>query len=226
MNTQKFGAFIAAVRKEQKMTQAELGEKLRVTDKAVSRWERGLGFPDINTLEPLADALGLTVLELMRSERLPEPALPVEKAAEALSSALTAAEQQRKQLIKTLLRNLILSFVGILAVLVGWFTLTGLMTRKDVFLVDYAALPSGTVITIRAGVAGPMGYIRRCADISDDPTEARLRFYSAFGGLNSRMGAKNVFLIPVDEECSAICFEGRDDPVLIRDPSGKWVLPT
>ena len=84
MDTQQFGAFIAAVRKEQKMTQAELGEKLRVTDKAVSRWERGLGFPDINTLEPLAEALGLTVLELMRSERLPEPALPVEKAAEAL----------------------------------------------------------------------------------------------------------------------------------------------
>ena len=42
MDTQKFGAFIAAVRKEQKMTQAELGEKLRVTDKAVSRWERGV----------------------------------------------------------------------------------------------------------------------------------------------------------------------------------------
>ena len=41
------------------MTQSELAEKIRVTDKAVSRWERGLGFPDINTLSPLADALGL-----------------------------------------------------------------------------------------------------------------------------------------------------------------------
>ena len=40
-----------------------------MTDKAVSRWERGLGFPDIQTIEPLAQALGISVLELMRSER-------------------------------------------------------------------------------------------------------------------------------------------------------------
>ena len=40
-----------------------------MTDKAISRWERGLGFPDIQTLEPLAQALGISVLELMRSER-------------------------------------------------------------------------------------------------------------------------------------------------------------
>lgn len=70
MDAKKFGAFIAAVRKEQGMTQAELAGMLNVTDKAVSRWERGLGFPDINSIEPLADALGLSVLELMRSEKL------------------------------------------------------------------------------------------------------------------------------------------------------------
>ena len=51
------------------MTQAELAGKIHVTDKAISRWERGLGFPDIQTLEPLAQALGISVLELMRSER-------------------------------------------------------------------------------------------------------------------------------------------------------------
>ena len=51
------------------MTQSELAEKIRVTDKAVSRWERELGFPDINTLEPLADALGITLIELMQSEK-------------------------------------------------------------------------------------------------------------------------------------------------------------
>ena len=42
------------------MTQAELAQQLHVTDKAVSRWERGIGLPDINTLEPLADVLGVT----------------------------------------------------------------------------------------------------------------------------------------------------------------------
>ena len=69
MEVKKFGQFIAGIRKEKKMTQAELAGKIHVTDKAISRWERGLGFPDIQTLEPLAQALGISVLELMRSER-------------------------------------------------------------------------------------------------------------------------------------------------------------
>ena len=69
MEAKQFGRFIAGIRKEKKMTQAELAGKIHVTDKAISRWERGLGFPDIQTLEPLAQALGISVLELMRSER-------------------------------------------------------------------------------------------------------------------------------------------------------------
>ena len=68
MDAKKFGAFVSDRRKQQHMTQAELAGKIGVTDKAVSRWERGLGFPDINTMEPLADALGVSLLELMRSE--------------------------------------------------------------------------------------------------------------------------------------------------------------
>lgn len=54
------------------MTQAGLAGKIGVTDKAVSRWERGLGFPDINTMEPLATALGVSLLELMKSEIISE----------------------------------------------------------------------------------------------------------------------------------------------------------
>ena len=64
MDATRFGSFVAKMRKENHMTQAELATKIKVTDKAVSRWERGLGFPDINSLEPLAEALGVSVLEL------------------------------------------------------------------------------------------------------------------------------------------------------------------
>ena len=69
MDAQKFGAFIAQCRKEKGMTQSDLAAKIMVTDKAVSRWERGKGFPDINLLLPLAEALEVSVLELMHSER-------------------------------------------------------------------------------------------------------------------------------------------------------------
>lgn len=50
-------------------SQKDLASKILVTDKAVSKWERGLGFPDINTIEPLADALDVSIGEIMKSER-------------------------------------------------------------------------------------------------------------------------------------------------------------
>ncbi len=69
MDAVKFGCFVAERRKELKMTQKDLAAKIQVTDKAVSKWERGLGFPDINTIESLADALNVSIIELMKSER-------------------------------------------------------------------------------------------------------------------------------------------------------------
>lgn len=82
MDARTFGNYLSRMRKAQGLTQAELAEQLHVTDKAVSRWERGIGLPDINTLEPLADALGLTLADLMHC-RAPEeadaaPTIPLE----------------------------------------------------------------------------------------------------------------------------------------------------
>ena len=62
------GAVIRRLREERKMTQEELAEKIFVSGKAVSRWETGQGLPDISLLEPLADALGISVIELMSGE--------------------------------------------------------------------------------------------------------------------------------------------------------------
>ena len=59
------GATIKALREKQRMTQAELAEKLCVSDKAVSKWENGRGFPDVSLLEPLGKALHISVAELL-----------------------------------------------------------------------------------------------------------------------------------------------------------------
>ena len=66
MKKQSFGAMIAAMRKEQGMTQLELAEKMGVTDKAVSKWERDLSFPDVNSIPRLAEIFDVTVDELMQ----------------------------------------------------------------------------------------------------------------------------------------------------------------
>lgn len=96
MDAKKFGTFIATLRKENNMTQVELTQKLQVTDKAVSKWERGLGFPDINTIEPLADALGVSVLEIMRSERIAETEITQDTASAALTDIFEFVKLQRK----------------------------------------------------------------------------------------------------------------------------------
>ena len=78
MDARTFGNYLSRMRKAQGLTQAELAEQLHVTDKAVSRWERGIGLPDINTLEPLADALGLTLPTLCTAalQKKPMPHRP------------------------------------------------------------------------------------------------------------------------------------------------------
>ncbi|MGN0548075.1 MAG: helix-turn-helix domain-containing protein [Acutalibacteraceae bacterium] len=72
MNENKTGVFISTLRKEKELTQAQLAEKLNVTDKAISRWETGKGMPDSSLLVPLANILGITVNELLTGEKISE----------------------------------------------------------------------------------------------------------------------------------------------------------
>lgn len=96
MDAKKFGSFVAKCRKDKNMTQAELVTKIKVTDKAVSRWERGLGFPDINNLEPLAEALGVSVLELMKTEKIETKEIQCEDATLILKDTIQEANSQSR----------------------------------------------------------------------------------------------------------------------------------
>ena len=62
------GAVIRRLRESKKLTQEELAERIHVSGKAVSKWETGQGFPDVSLLEPLAKALGISVIELLSGE--------------------------------------------------------------------------------------------------------------------------------------------------------------
>lgn len=66
MKKRTFGNMIAALRKEKGMTQLELAEKMGVTDKAVSKWERDLSFPDVSSFPKLAEIFDVSVDELMQ----------------------------------------------------------------------------------------------------------------------------------------------------------------
>ena len=79
------GTMIAELRKQHGMTQLELAEKMGVTDKAVSKWERDLSCPDINSLPALAEILGVSVEDLMQIKK--EAEAPVSKVSEILEIA-------------------------------------------------------------------------------------------------------------------------------------------
>ena len=137
MDAQKFGAFVAQCRKEKKMAQVDLAAKLNVTDKAISRWERGVGFPDINTIEPLAAALDVSVAELMKSERIDESNVSITMNDEIVNNTLNFAENQIRQERKTVLAIIGCLTASILLILyldnTGWhlddflFTVVGVI---------------------------------------------------------------------------------------------------
>lgn len=74
MDQAKVGKFIAQLRKERGLTQEELGQRVGVTNKTVSRWENGNYMPDIELLVPLGEILGVSVNELLAGERLDDAA--------------------------------------------------------------------------------------------------------------------------------------------------------
>ena len=142
MDATKFGLFVAEMRKENHMTQAELATKIKVTDKAVSRWERGLGFPDIHLLEPLAEALGVSVLELMKSEKNVETNIKCGDADLIVTDTIKAAEHQ-KQVERQQEKRMILIAIGAVAMLsifalfidnIGWRMENILFTSVGVVL--------------------------------------------------------------------------------------------
>lgn len=70
MNQYVTGTVIKRLREERHMTQSELAEQLHVSDKAVSKWETGKGYPDITLIHPLAKALGISVIELLSGNNI------------------------------------------------------------------------------------------------------------------------------------------------------------
>ena len=88
MDQEKIGRFICTIRKQQGMTQEQLGECLGVTNKTVSRWETGKYMPDIDKLQELSAILGISINELLAGEQIEDAADFVKKADENIVAVL------------------------------------------------------------------------------------------------------------------------------------------
>ena len=88
MKKQTLGMMISSLRKEKGMTQLELAEKMGVTDKAVSKWERDLAFPDINSIPKLAEIFDVSVDDLMQVKTETKENMSKNKVDEIVDTAL------------------------------------------------------------------------------------------------------------------------------------------
>ena len=107
MNTEKIGSLIAKLRKEKGLTQKELADQLHITDRAVSKWERGVGCPDISLLDDLANILGVSISSLLNGE---------EEVEKAIKTTITYVTESRKQKAKQFVNQLLLMTMSFLLV--------------------------------------------------------------------------------------------------------------
>ena len=97
MDTIKIGKFIAELRKEKGLTQKELGEYLDVSDKTVSKWERGINLPDPALYFPLCDRLEISINELFAGEKIEEDKM-IEKSEENIMNIMNEQTKKQKRL--------------------------------------------------------------------------------------------------------------------------------
>lgn len=128
MSIEQFAIFISEQRKQRGLTQSDLAKKLNVTDKAVSKWERGLNYPDISTIEELAKVFDVTVLELLNGEKKMDLD-PKEK--ESIDKAVTETLDFSKQLIKNQKRNYLNQ--GLILIIVFLLVLVGYQGYNQMF---------------------------------------------------------------------------------------------
>ncbi len=127
INKEAFAAFLTQQRKEKGWTQKELADRLFVSDKAVSKWERGLSLPDISLLIPLADCLGVGVAELLEGKRTENPA-EAENVEILVKKALSLSEEDPEQAKKRRRERVFLfaaaAVMGVMEYLVGGWLLS------------------------------------------------------------------------------------------------------
>lgn len=121
MDQIKIGKFIADERKRKGYTQKQLSEKLAISDKTISKWERGNGFPEVSLLLPLCNELEITVNELLSGERVSEEEY-LKKAEENMVNLVKEAQESKKKIIMSAMVSVLVIVAAVpLFVVAGMF---------------------------------------------------------------------------------------------------------
>ena len=145
MDQIEIGKFIADERKTKKYTQRELADKLGISDKTISKWERGNGFPEVSLLLPLCNELNITVNELLSGERLQEVDYK-KKAEENMVNLVKEAQESKKKIVMSaLVATLVIIAAVSLFVIAGAFKMQ-VWTRALIIGIGIVILVLGIAI--------------------------------------------------------------------------------
>lgn len=145
MDQTKIGKFISQQRKAKNYTQKQLAEKLMISDKTVSKWECGKGFPEVSLLLPLCNELEITVNELLSGEILPEQKYKM-KAEETIMKLVEERQESKKKMIMSAVVAGIVVLAGVpLFVISGIESLT-LPARIALIIIGFVVIAAGIIV--------------------------------------------------------------------------------
>ncbi len=131
MNQQEIGGFISELRREKKLTQEQLAERLGVNNRTVSRWENGHCMPDLSLLSLIAEELGVTVSELLNGRRMTEQDMVALR--DSINAVLEISEKEKKVKTRRMNAFLVAGLACLVAVLLdNRFGILSLIFRENI----------------------------------------------------------------------------------------------
>lgn len=123
MNYDKIGKFIQEKRKEKNLTQKELAEKIGVTDRAVSKWERGVGCPDVSILEILSKELDCSILEILKGRKIENEIIKVTEADDYVKESMNISKQITKEKIISYINKVLVTTIILIFLLLSYLNI-------------------------------------------------------------------------------------------------------
>ena len=133
MDNQKIGTFIKELRKEKNLTQKDLAGKLNITDRAISKWERGINCPDIFLLDDLSQILDVSVIEILKGRRLSKEEIINNK---ELVETMSFANKTLKEKLKKVIDTVTISIVVFISLLLLLYNIRGIYYSNKVYNTD------------------------------------------------------------------------------------------
>lgn len=163
MNVIKIGQFIKSLRKEKTLTQREVAEQLNVSEKTISKWETGKGFPEVSLMLPLCNFFGISINELLSGERL-EDKQYIEKAEENIASLVNDRTTPRKKIIISSISCIFATISSLVLILLSAFFVTQIWLRLVMIGIALIVTISNVAVILLIAVSTEIYQCDKCGE--------------------------------------------------------------